>query len=95
VAYKIVFLFILSVLVISSNRTVLAQDTFGPVCDGITVTCPPTPIPTTPPAEPTPITELPRAGITDSINILIFVAAGLIITGIFAHAKLHTHKRSR
>lgn len=97
--YKIIFIFIISLFVSGNLKVARAQDTFGPVCDGITVTCPPSPIPTAPPVgqpEPSPtLAELPRAGIRESLYILIFVAAGLIVTGIITHVKLQTNKRAK
>lgn len=89
-------------------KNVKAQDTFGPVCDDVTVTCvpsatpvdSPTPTQTPPPVDtPTPTdtppptpTALPRAGITDGINRLLLVALTLILIGTISHLALSSKK---
>lgn len=83
---------------------VKAQDTFGPICDDVTVTCIPTQSPTpgaatpsptitkTPtPVPPTP-TELPRAGTTENVRNIILLALSFVFTGSLGHLILSPKK---
>lgn len=80
------------VFFLHSIDTVHAQDTFGPICDGVTVTCPPdTPVPTTPPTADTPPpdasapVEPPRAGHAETLLIMVGLGALFITSGILLH----------
>lgn len=83
-----VFLFVLQHV-----NVAYAQDTFGPICDGVTVTCPPdTPVPTAPPGDtpPTdvpvpPVGEPPRAGHAETLLVVSGLAALFITSGILLH----------
>lgn len=89
VIYLACFLFFLL-----SVNAVNAQDTFGPICDGVTVTCPPeTPTPTTaddtppPVGDAAPVQEPPRAGNAEALLIMTGLAALFITSGILLHRK--------
>ena len=84
---------------------VKAQDTFGPVCDDVTVTCAPTMSPTPGSETPTPIpstetptpipptpTELPRAGTTENLRNIILISILLIFTGAASQFVLSSQK---
>ena len=76
-------------------KNVKAQDTYGPVCDDVTVPCTPTETPTatpTPTLEATPtetptetpipeVAELPRAGSMDKLHYLLVISLSLILAG--------------
>lgn len=61
-----------------------AQDTFGPICDGITVTCPPTPPVDTPVPQPTtPAAEPPRSGHMETVLLFLGLSGMCIAAGVF------------
>ena len=98
---KFVFYGIFLLLTFNYLKNVKAQDTFGTVCDDVTVTCAPTatpgdsPTPTIPPETPPPTdpppptpAALPRAGTTDKILIIFAVSASLIAGGLLSRSLL-------
>lgn len=74
-------------------HAVYAQDTFGPICDGVTVTCPPdTPTPTTagdtpPVGDAAPPAQPPRAGHAETLLIMTGLAGLFIASGFLLHRK--------
>ena len=105
---KLVFAVIFILLSFNYLKNVRAQDTFGPVCDDITVTCIPTQSPTeTPPVSPTETpaesptptetpsptpTGLPRAGTMDNVRNGILFAVFLIFAGSLGRHALSPKK---
>ena len=90
---------LLSVFELTSQNAVAQEPTFGPICDDITVTCPPTPPvgqPETPTNVPPPtntpivypsetpiITAIPDSGVSGPTIGIIVGAASLMLTGLY------------
>lgn len=92
----LVFL-LLFVFELTSQNAIAQEPTFGPICDDVTVTCPPTPpvgqpqttptdvpptdTPTVYPSETPVITSIPVSGTGGPTIGLILISGVLIITG--------------
>ena len=90
---------LLFVFELTSQNAIAQEPTFGPICDDITVTCPPSPPvgqPETPtdvppptdtpivyPSETPVITAIPDSGVSGPTIGIIVGAVSLMLTGIY------------
>ena len=91
------FIWILALLFYTSPAVAQAP-TFGPLCDGVTVTCPPTTSPTispTPaatvtvvPTQTPPPPELPRAGMIEPLLTIAGLGGILLVCGTLGRLSL-------